>query len=169
MCRLGVSGNLDMPLGSAGYVLSKATLLRLPESVNQPNKQTNKQTHHSKRPTLDRHAIRPFHIPFPVPAQGSGRPLQWLSAHTAIRVVGPTHRAVVCLGQFPFIKTAIRQPVARNSSGRRPLYHGCGSRRCADRSGLLRITQAHSRRHDGQSCHGRQVCIRPSCRFADIF
>ena len=40
MCRLGVRAYLDVPLGSVGSTLSKAMLLRLPESVN---KQTNKQ------------------------------------------------------------------------------------------------------------------------------
>ena len=43
--RLGVLAHLDVPLGSVGSTLSKATLriLRLPESVNkQTNKQTNK-------------------------------------------------------------------------------------------------------------------------------
>ena len=34
VCRLGVLAHLDMPLGSVGSTLSKATLLRLPESVN---------------------------------------------------------------------------------------------------------------------------------------
>ena len=41
MCRLGVLANIGMlHWGSVGSSLSKATLLRLPESVN---KQTNKQ------------------------------------------------------------------------------------------------------------------------------
>ena len=43
MCRLGVLAYLDVPLGSVGSILSKVTLLRLPESVNkQTDKQTNK-------------------------------------------------------------------------------------------------------------------------------
>ena len=42
VCHLGVLAYLDVPLamGSVGSFLSKATLLRLPESVN---KQTNQQ------------------------------------------------------------------------------------------------------------------------------
>ena len=42
VCRLGVLNNLDVPSGSAGSILGKATLLRPPESANQPtNKRTN--------------------------------------------------------------------------------------------------------------------------------
>ena len=43
VCRLGVLAYLDVPLGSVGSFLSKATLLRTASGVReQTNKQTNK-------------------------------------------------------------------------------------------------------------------------------